>query len=313
MNEQQSASDIEDVAVRWVWRLDQEGGSESLRRDLEAWLAGDSRRRGAFLQAQATWSLLSEKRFEQTRERPQRVRRMAALAASVAAVGIGLIVVMKWPIGGERYRTSIGEIRQVPLSDGSTAAINTHSTVEVSMRPAERVVRLVDGEAWFRVRKDPTRPFIVESGRVRVRALGTAFAVRKHTDGAEVVVTEGAVETWVAGAEGHTVRVSAGGEAFVSENAAISSQPGPQVQVDRILAWRAGHIDLAGESLGDAVAEFNRYNHRKLVVTSPDLLHERLYGVFRTDDPDGFAHAVSRSLGASVSLPNAEEIQLSRE
>lgn len=312
MNPQQSASELEEAAVRWIWRLDREGANEQLEDELEQWLASDSRRRGAFLQAQATWGLLEGRHSSNAQARGGR-RWALASAASVAVLAAAILWIMESPLSGEHYRTSIGEIRQVPLSDGSTAAINTHSTVEVSMKPERRVVRLVDGEAWFRVSKDPARPFIVEVGRVRVRALGTAFAVRKHEHGADVVVTDGTIETWVAGAEGHTVRVAAGGAAFVSENAAISSRTGPHVQVDRILAWRAGRIDLSGESLAEAVEEFNRYNRRKLIIASADLLPERLYGVFRTDDPEGFAYAVSRSLGATVLLPNPDEIQLARE
>lgn len=72
------------------------------------------------------------------------------------------------------------------------------------------------------------------------------------------------------------------------------------MEIDRALAWRSGKIDLAGETLADAVAEFNRHNRRKLVIADERLSGERLFGVFRTDDPDGFASAVYRSLGVRV-------------
>jgi transmembrane sensor len=178
------------------------------------------------------------------------------------------------------------------------------------MNTAQRIVALEEGEAWFRVAKDASRPFIVEAGRVRVRALGTAFSVRRQESGANVLVSEGIVETWVAGAEGHTVRVGAGAKAFVAENAAISTETPAEAGIDRALAWRAGKIDLAGETLADAVEEFNRYNRRKLIIADARLAQERLYGVFRTDDPQGFAYAVKRSLGTEVSLADGDEIRL---
>jgi transmembrane sensor len=52
------------------------------------------------------------------------------------------------------------------------------------MKPGLRQVKLDRGEAWFQVAKDPQRPFVVESGPVRVRAVGTAFSVRRREGGA---------------------------------------------------------------------------------------------------------------------------------
>ncbi len=217
----------------------------------------------------------------------------AAVAASVAG---GLVF-----LNGRDYRTAVGEVRRLPLKDGSVAAINTASVLQVSLAPKRRLVRLDQGEAWFQVAKDPDRPFVVEAGRVRVQAVGTAFSVRRRASGADVLVTEGVVEAWVDGAEGASVRLKAGDKAFVADNAAIREAVSLPSEIDRTLAWREGKIDLAGETLGEAVAEFNRYNDRKLVVTDPAMAGQRLYGVFHMDDPEAFAHAVQASLGAEIS------------
>jgi len=58
MSDRQSATEIEEQAVRWVWRIDCEGRTPALQAELDGWLAGDVRRRGALLQAEATWLLL---------------------------------------------------------------------------------------------------------------------------------------------------------------------------------------------------------------------------------------------------------------
>jgi transmembrane sensor len=293
-----------------VWRLDREERTPALEAQLEAWLAEDTRRRGAFLQAEATWAMLDRGRqlageFDVHEPRRQGFSKRlllgagAALAASVAGVAY-----LANP--ADRYDTALGEIRRVPLKDGSTVAINTQSDVEVTLRPDVRRVKLARGEAWFQVAKNADRPFVVEAGRVRVRAIGTAFSVRLQDGGAEVLVSEGVVEAWVAGAEGRRVRIAAGAGAYVAENVSISERATAPSEVDRQLAWRSGKIDLAGETLSEAAAEFNRYNERKLVVASPQLGNERLYGVFRTDDPKGFAAAVEKSLGASVSVDDRQ-------
>jgi transmembrane sensor len=48
------------------------------------------------------------------------------------------------------------------------------------------------------------------------------------------------------------------------------------------------------------VAEFNRYNQRPLVIRQKALAGKRFYGVFRFDDPEGFARAVHLSLNVPI-------------
>ena len=73
-------------------------------------------------------------------------------------------------------------------------------TEQTGMREAYewrgRNVRIDKGEAWFQVAKDKKRPFVVAAGDVRVRAVGTAFSVRRLEEGADVQVTEGVVEVF---------------------------------------------------------------------------------------------------------------------
>ncbi len=315
MTGRESADEIEDVAARWVWRLDCEGLTPELEAELALWRAADPRREGALLQAEAAWMML-DRAAQLASLPPQRPshRVLPGLHRRQLAFGVGgavaasLAGVAFIAIARERYATAVGEIRRVPLKDGSTAAINTHSEVEVAMTSNARVVKIARGEAWFQVTRNPERPFIVEAGRVRVRAVGTAFSVRRREGGAEVLVSEGVVEAWAVGAEGHVVRISVGERAFVADNAAVREEVAGASEIDRTLAWRAGKIDLAGETLAAAAGEFNRYNTRKLVVRDSAFAQERLYGVFRIDDPEGFARSVGQSLGVEINLRNTEVI-----
>jgi len=299
----QTATQIEREASEWLMRIDREGPTPELRAALEVWLAGDRRRRGAWLQAEAAWAMLDglgavgDDIGEQAPRRFGRRRMLAGAAAALAASLAGGFFLRP---GEDRYVTEVGEIRQVPLADGSSAAINTNSRLAVVYAPARRTVRLESGEAFFQVARDPARPFMVEAGRVRAMAIGTAFSVRRRDDGADVMVTEGVVEAWADGAEGNRVRLTAGQRAFIANNAAIVEPPPVPSGVDRALAWRSGQIDLAGETLRHATDEFNRYNRRQIVIADPRLAGERFYGIFRTDDPEGFALAVHGSLHVPV-------------
>ncbi|MDT9597373.1 FecR family protein [Sphingosinicella rhizophila] len=307
-----TARDIEAEAARFAIRVENEGRTPALEAEIEQWIGDDSRRRGAFLRAEAAWALVGQA-GEAEEAAPQeassgRVSRRGLLAGGggllAASVALGLFALSP----GERYETRIGEISRVPLADGSVASINSDTELAVRLEKSARVVELARGEAWLQVAKDARRPFTVEAGRVRVRAVGTAFSVRRRNDGADVLVTDGVVESWVEGAEGHRVRIAAGERAFVADNAAISKESHAAPEIDRALAWRSGRIDLAGESLAAAVAEINRYNARKIVVADPELAREPLHGMFRTDDPEGFAATVEAITGAEITQRGPERI-----
>ncbi len=312
----ESAQEIEAQAARWIVRIDRYGDRPSLRAEIEAWSAVDDRRRGALLQAEALWALhaadaasqdavaardRANDRVTENRER----RRLLLGGAGVAATLVAGAAIPRW---GNRYATAIGEIRRVPFADGSLAAINSASVIEVDLGKAKRSVRIERGEAWFQVAKDAHRPFLVNAGRARVQAIGTAFAVRRRDGGVDVLVTEGVVEAWNEGDSERRVRLAAGAHAFIAADARISEISQATSDLDHTLAWRRGEIDLAGRTLGEAVAEFNRYNVRKIVIVDPALEGQRLYGVFRTDDPEGFAATVQRTLGVPVDLRQPENI-----
>jgi transmembrane sensor len=308
---------LDDQAAYWVARMDGDGWSSEAEADLQAWLAGDPQRAGALLRSHASWAMLDRDPFDceadDAIEAPTPWKRRSFLAGGGAAIAASLLGGVLWLNASTSYSTQLGEIRRVPLRDGSVVTINSGSELRVKLGADRRIVRLNEGEAWFQVAKAPERPFVVETGRVVVKAVGTAFSVRRRDHGAEIIVTEGVVEAWASAAEGHLVRLTAGQRAFVADNAAIRAEPAAASEVDRALAWRRGLIILSGEPLETAAEQFNRYNARKIEVVEPSLRSELFDGVFRVDDPSGFAAAVEASLGASVDYSDPEAIKVGRQ
>ncbi len=112
-----------------------------------------------------------------------------ALAASVLLTLAGT-----WLYGQRStYSTGVGEQRSIVLNDGSTIELNSRSHVRVHFSDAERGVDLIEGQALFRVAKNPVRPFIVSANGTHVRAVGTQFDVYRKTSGTVVTVVEGKV------------------------------------------------------------------------------------------------------------------------
>jgi len=328
MEERETPQAINDRAAEWVARLDAGALDESAQADLDHWLAGDERRRGAFFRAQIAWRMLDRASVLGGGARDQadaeeavalpdgldrRVDRRRALwaggavAASIAAAVLG--VALK-PKPSEQIETALGEMRRVPLEDGSLAAVNTDTRLAVDIQAESRNIRIDRGEAWFQVAKDKKRPFVVAVGDVRVRAVGTAFSVRRLEEGADVQVTEGVVEVWTIGREANAAKVAAGTRTYVTYASGSAASTENRLAIDRTLSWRDGQLVFEGDTLGDAAAEFNRYNAVKIRV-SPELSGEKVVGRFRTNEPEAFARAASIMFDARIKRGD-RNIELSR-
>ena len=309
-------SPIDTEAARWVACRHSGRAEPAEDADFRAWYDKDARHRGAYLRAEAAWVLLDRAQVMthgSSGVKPQPARlwappswthtsRRALLTGTLAAtvaVSIGTAYVLSQRVS---FITTRGELRNVPLADRSVVAINTDSQVDVALTDHLRHIQLVRGEAWFQVAKNPEAPFVVSAGDIRVRAVGTAFGVRRRDHGADVMVTEGTVETWNIHAPDQRTRLTQGNEAFVADKkapVAVAFQPD---EVTRKLAWRDREIILRQETLADAVAEFNRYNTRQIIVTDPTLARMSLVGGFKVDQPETFARAVHAALDAPVSI-----------
>lgn len=322
MSEKANAEDIDAQAVEWVIRRDRAELGEQDQATLDAWLASDSRCRGAYARADAAWGFLGRARAlpepavsvapaeQQPSPRGRAIWRRSLVAAMAVAAGVAAFSLFN--LTRPDYETAVGEVRSVPLVDGSVVAINTASRMKVSMEQDLRKVELDRGEAWFQVSPDATRPFVVEAGSVRVQALGTAFSVRLREGGADVLVTEGVVKAWVAGDEARSLRLGMGAKAFVGRTGRKAEVVQAPAAVERDLAWRNGRIDLKGETLEQAAAEFNRYNSQKLVIPEESLAREPVVGRFGLHEPESFAQAAASMFGARI-VRNGDELQLVRD
>lgn len=317
-----SISDPDDRAARWAIRLDAAPLTDAEQRELDAWLEGDERRSGALLRAEAALAYLDRGRalaepveddpFANDDEpRARRFGRRGFLAASVGGLAAALIGYSALDNGSEQIATALGEVRRVPLADGSIASVNTASRVAFAMTEARRDAELEEGEAWFQVAHDKARPFVVTAGDVRVQAVGTAFSVRRRDDGVDVLVTEGVVEAWVVGHESRRTRIAAGSMSFVADRSASIAVSEGSEEIERALAWRTGELVLNGQTLSYAAAELNRYNKRKLVIDDAGLGDEALVGYFRTEQPEVFARAAGNMLDAEVRIED-DTIHLTR-
>jgi len=301
----ESAAAIDAAAASWVVRLDR-GLTASEEANLDAWLGVDGRRRGALARAQAAWLHADRAQAFRAathwRAPPARAQAMrwAAAAAFIASVALSM---MAWQSYSRTHlATAKDEIRKDSLADGSYVTLDTRTSISVQFEPKARIVSLESGEALFEVAKDSARPFVVHAGDVRIRAVGTAFVVRRGADNeVEVTVTKGVVSVWRETKKPESsTRLIAGDRAVVSPHKIDHPVELAETEPARAIAWKSGIIDLNGRTLSAAAAEFNRYNRKTVVIGDAALARQLVVGRFQANDPLAFVSAAAAMLDAHV-------------
>lgn len=220
--------------------------------------------------------------------------RFRVLAAAILVVCVTAVAWKLHP-SSPAYETDIGAVEAVPLADGSRVTLNTDTRIKVDLTDNERRINLARGEAYFEVVKDPSRPFVVRVEDKRIVAVGTRFSVRRDSDGVRVFVTEGTVrvEQAEAGEATRSIAQLQSGSIAHAVADGVVFQTRPVAEVEQLLTWRTGYLVFDHTPLSEAVAEFNRYNRRQIVIADPQVAAIRIGGNFRTTNMDAFLRLVA--------------------
>lgn len=303
---------IETEAIAWFARMHSDVRTRADEDRFEQWLKQDSRHELAYARIASLWrkagpeinprSLAGD---EPTAPRiSPKFKRMALAAMLVATVAgaVLLLALHKGLVTEGSFVTAAGAQRQIDLSDGSTITLNTRSEVSVDLAGNYRIVRLIRGEARFNVAKDAARPFIVDTGSARVRALGTSFDVRVSDAQLAVTLLEGRVE------------VASTPRGAVPPIEPVVLQPGQQLALElstgehkvqgitreRANAWLAHQLVFEAASLVDVVTEANRYLPNPVVIGDASLEEVQVSGVIRAGSLDSLVGSLEASFPIEV-------------
>lgn len=94
------------------------------------------------------------------------------------------------PVEYQTISNPPGQSSQVTLSDGSTIWLSAASTLRYPDHFGDSLREVnLKGEAFFDVKSNPDKPFVVNSGQLRTRVLGTSFNIRVFEDEEDIQVT----------------------------------------------------------------------------------------------------------------------------
>lgn len=296
---------IDQLLIRF---LAGEASSEE-RQQLEAWAAADPKNRQYLLDMKRLWqSSASAQEFagidarrdwQQVKARINRGSRSAdtqplyparlrtyfwlkTAAAVVLLLGllIGLYRQRVQPDSDDQIVVmATDRPRQLTLSDGTHVYLNkqarltypkqfTHQTREVTLT----------GEAFFDVAKNPAKPFLITSGSVVTRVVGTSFSVNAPTDDSiRVTVLTGKVTLSKRGKPGELLTLTPG-EQGIYRNNKLTEAPN---QDANFLTWKTGVLTFQNTPLSGVIQDLNRYYNRNVEIAGKSLENCRLTSTFQ--------------------------------
>ncbi|MFW3899641.1 FecR family protein [Pseudomonas bharatica] len=269
-SEPQPILDLSDAAIDWQVLLHSGTASAADRSRYQRWRELSAEHLAAAEEAEALWGDIGHtEAAARLPIAPRRSRRWgSAIAASLVLALVGYGGWQQAPALLADYHTSTGERRTVTLEDGSRVTLNSASAFSVKYTDDRRLVSLREGEALFEPAQDP-RPFVVDSGDERVQGSGAVFSVRRQGHAASVVVARG--------------------EARVGERL-LAASPDAQAQT----AWQRGKLIFNGRPLREVIAELERYQHGRILISDNQLGALPVSGVFDLDDPHGLLRTLEQ-------------------
>jgi len=178
-----------------------------------------------------------------------------------------------------KVSTMAGDSKQVVLSDGSVVTLNAESSLiyNKSFKGNMRTVKLT-GEAFFEIKKDSGKPFIVETDKLKIKVLGTTFNVKSYPDDVKIETTlaTGSVEVMQDNIEPIVLQPAQKAIFHKRDNSVNVETAEPEI----VSAWKYGKLIFNKTALKDVILDIERKYDVNIKVGSNNLLQYEFTGTF---------------------------------
>jgi transmembrane sensor len=247
----------------------------------------------------------------------QRLSRHAWLAAASVIVVVAMLLAAHRyldPRGrsSDEFTTQTGEQTEITLADGSRVWLGPKSRLRVAFNKVQRGIQLTTGEAFFSVKKDRSRPFVVRSAGGDIVAVGTAFNVRATDEHVTVTVSEGVVSVMpkaqLSIREPASVRVASGQELTFTARQSIKALAIVQSPTSERARWRSGVLVYRDEPLQDVVSDIVRYSDLQIEIADTAVGELHYSGVIYQDAVGEWISALPESFPVTIVSDGHREI-----
>src|SRR5947199_9755572 len=196
------------------------------------------------------------------------------------------------------YATAPGHRAALTLPDGSRVLLSVGTRLLVP-RDYGVVVRAVEleGEAYFVVRHDPARPFLVRTTHGTTEDLGTEFDVPAYREeqSLQVVVATGRVALRSSAAADSVLLLWPRERGVIDSGGSVTITG--RVSLKHYLAWTRGTLRFDDAPLSSVLGQLERWYDLDIQLADPSLAAERLTISFTTESADEAVTALAKVLG----------------
>jgi transmembrane sensor len=274
----------EEIMQLSAWLTEDEANLDSFETFRKAWLLTGKDALSSAIDLDTEWKAISQKLSPEAHEvvvptgKASKGRLASLLTSWKAAAALVVLLVTATAVFYLNFNPDIviakaesGNLEQV-LPDGSIVSLLKGSEIEYPSQFSEnnREVRL-EGEAYFNVKRDLSKPFIVSGGNARIEVLGTSFNVNTKAGSGEVsvVLTSGKVSLYFEGRESENIILHPGEKAEMNVAKKVITTG---VNADpNYMAWKTGRIVFDNSSLDQVIATLNKVYNQEFGLGNPQL------------------------------------------
>ncbi|MCX6266154.1 MAG: FecR domain-containing protein [Bacteroidetes bacterium] len=290
-------------------------------RELEAWVKADPKNKVTFSEYHKTWKAVENARVESSadidlewktlvpkltiKEAESRhliLRWSLRIAAIFLLAAIPTFFLYRY-FGNESEKQLIvttGMVEQT-LPDGTIVTLNTGAILSYPSR-FEGSLRKVtlQGEAWFEVAPDKTKPFIIAAENVRIRVVGTSFFVNTKTpdDETEIILSTGIVRVYYSDMPRKTALLDPGDKAVLAGNGhEVIKTTNEDVN---FLAWKTKHMVFNNTSLIEVVELLSKVYHTNIRLSGSLLNDCRITTTFDRQSLESVLNVLKATLDLQI-------------
>ena len=169
--------------------------------------------------------------------------------------------------------------QEVILPDGSIITLNIDSKLiyPKKFNDTIREVTLI-GEAFFDIKKDVNKPFIVNANELKIRVLGTSFNVKSYSE-------DNKIETTLVSGKVELIKDEETPIILAPSQKAVFNKTEKKMKIEEVnasdvIAWREGKLIFNKTTLQDVVIDLERKYHVQFIINSKSLLDYEYTGTF---------------------------------
>lgn len=234
--------------------------------------------------------------------------------ASVAALIIGIIGLTYYYNPLNTYdkivvlSSGINEVKEIVLPDSSHVWLNENSTLLVAKAFTKKQRKVIlKGEAYFEIKRDETKPFIIRTGNTFTEILGTSFNIKMDTlsGNVSVIVHSGKVAFYSSiSKSGKSILNPTDEGIFYSSNSKIIRSSNLNVNY---LAWKTGILTFNDTPLNEVCFELSKH-YKKSIKTAAPILNKSLTGTFKNEKLQDILKTIELTLDVKTETSGNETI-----